>query len=437
MNNILLNPYLYEDSINIKEDKEVIQQLTKYKEENKKLQYQLNLQSAKESIHITTMEKIKQIQNDFDKAYQQIYLESKENESKLKEQYHQYSIQLEATFNQKELNYISKIESLTKEILNKNEQINQLTENLREIIDENVKNELEYKERIKGYEESIQSKEKKLIETEQALRTISSESSQKIETLSEKLMTFQSRIKSKATIDLEHNNNNNANNNAPKESIEDNINIDNIKDTIKAINERNNSLYSLKSAVVPKEECCSKCNDVIKKLQSKNDSLQFQNKKLSIDNIVKEKVGTMRSKLKTHFELSNHSKMTEQFNPIRIRQLENTARDYGQQRKCEESNDSGMNMQHSQRYYTAPSVVPNATATVENSTDKAHKTKAIISRNKLSKNFFYESCDSFQNNNRTASLLNKSSLSNQSANSLRKLNSSIVQLQKIIQQTRY
>lgn len=450
---ILLKDNLYENSQVNHKEKSLVEQLTKFKEENKKLQYQLNLQSAKESLHNTTMEKIKQIQEEFDKAYQRIYCESKERENEIKEQYNRYSIQLQSDYQQKESVYQIQIDLLKKNLSIKNDQIKELQDNIEDIINKNSKKEMTFSLKQKQFEETIQSKEKRLIELEQTIKTISYEAQEKIESLSEKLITFESQVKSGLTIEAEngnansqqetkeHDNNNNEDNNADK------------KETIEIINERGNSLCSLKSTIEQPEECCNKCNDIIQRFKKKNESLQFENKKLFIENKIKdkEKEKAMFKSVKRDFQLCNHSKKTEQLNSFRIKQLETEMKDYELKKKKYNDYNSSLKKEievidntnkgiayhnktirskfnNSQRYYSKMKMTTNESNTSD------IKVKAAISRNLLKKNILLDSCNSVKNN-KSSFYANKSTHLSQSANSLRKLNSKIDNLKKIIRKT--
>lgn len=333
LNEKLVSEISLTNSIKDQKQEQLNLNLKELQEENQKLKYELTIFQSKESLHKNTMERVKQIQDDYEKAYQETYNDFKQRESKIKEQYQQYSSKLQFESTQKEARLIEQINSIKGQLESKNELIKKQQTDLMEIIEKNSKNEISFHLKEKDYEALIVSKERKQAELEQAVKSISFEASEKIQSLSNQLDHFQSKLQNTITLEDE---------------LEQDDGLGNKKDILFSTNDINHSLQSLEGSPLKKVLSPNDCTNKLNEKEREIYYLKLENERLYAENFEKDKEIAFWKGVKQEFKPINHSTRQNESHSTRSHHvIKNIRKDYSaKQNELQGNYDSNYLTQH-------------------------------------------------------------------------------------------
>lgn len=182
---------------------ELIEKIKELTKENIQLKSKLQIANEKESMQKLTVEKIKQIQSEYEASYLSSISDYKSREANMKNQYFQYQSMLENQYKQSEKRLTDQIAQL-KQIINSKDDINnQITKQNVELKQLISKNEIEWHLKEHEYENVIKIKERKITELEESIKSITKEASEEFNKLSSQLDTFQNKIRSGSLMENE------------------------------------------------------------------------------------------------------------------------------------------------------------------------------------------------------------------------------------------
>lgn len=182
---------------------ELIEKIKELTKENIQLKSQLQIANEKESMQKLTVEKIKQIQSEYEASYLSSISDYKSREANMKNQYFQYQSMLENQYKQSEKRLTDQIAQLKQIIDSKDDINNQLTKQNVELKQLISKNEIEWHLKEREYENVIKIKERKITELEESIKSITKEASEEFNKLSSQLDTFQNKIRSGSLMENE------------------------------------------------------------------------------------------------------------------------------------------------------------------------------------------------------------------------------------------
>lgn len=182
---------------------ELIEKIKELTKENIQLKSQLQIANEKESMQKLTVEKIKQIQSEYEASYLSSISDYKSREANMKNQYFQYQSMLENQYKQSEKRLTDQIAQLKQIIDSKDDINNQITKQNVELKQLISKNEIEWHLKEHEYENVIKIKERKITELEESIKSITKEASEEFNKLSSQLDTFQNKIRSGSLMENE------------------------------------------------------------------------------------------------------------------------------------------------------------------------------------------------------------------------------------------
>ena len=182
---------------------ELIEKIKELTKENIQLKSQLQIANEKESMQKLTVEKIKQIQSEYEASYLSSISDYKSREANMKNQYFQYQSMLENQYKQSEKRLTDQIAQLKQIIDRKDDINNQITKQNVELKQLISKNEIEWHLKEHEYENVIKIKERKITELEESIKSITKEASEEFNKLSSQLDTFQNKIRSGSLMENE------------------------------------------------------------------------------------------------------------------------------------------------------------------------------------------------------------------------------------------
>ena len=156
-------------------------------EENDSLKSQLKILSEQENKRKETLNKIKQIQNEYELSYMDSINDYKKRENDLKMQYNNFQNILEQQYKQNELLLINEINKLKEIILSKDNLIYDLQKEINDMNNLITQNNYDLKQNIKNKNDEILNKNKKIIELENLITKVTNDSKNEIIKLTNQL----------------------------------------------------------------------------------------------------------------------------------------------------------------------------------------------------------------------------------------------------------
>lgn len=184
-------------------NEELTQKIHKLQSENEALRNQLQVAIDKEKLFQSTISKIKQIQNDYESSYMESMKDYKLREEDMKKKFEDYQKILEMNSEENEKRLNEEIESLQKQLKEKNAIINNLQNTILSLNEKMTKDEFYYHFKEKEFEDIIISKDRKLNELNDAIKQTTKEATEEIKRLSDQLEEFQMRTRNAALLSME------------------------------------------------------------------------------------------------------------------------------------------------------------------------------------------------------------------------------------------